>query len=720
MGEASVVMKLKDQYSATARSMASANQNFNKSLEETRQQMQAYEARIKAGARQQAELEVSIRAAKKELREAEKQFGATGEAADQEKVVDAQEKFNLLKLELQGVTKSSREAQKALEELESSSSRKKSGSGSGTSSAEAGLAERLGASGLSRALGEWTANIGSYAVESALGSAASGYVSSTLSGAATGAAIGSVIAPGIGTAIGAALGGVAGLVSGYIDELRKKDDYYRDAVDSIYEDVTGAQEEALSNGGSVAASRETTKMSFQTLLGGEAAADALLDELHEFANVTPYTYDTLTGSAKAALAYGYDAADVMTLLANAGNASAALGAGTEGLSTIVDVIGRANMGTLETDQLKRLINIGINPFQLLANASNDMAANGEAMIASGLYSEEECENIRAMMEHVAEEGEYTAAVIQEMVSEGLIPAQMAAAALSDQLGQVYDGALEVQSQTYEGLESTLQGLNDDLDAAMGEAYNDVRKAGMQEQIDYLNGEGGEQMRQAYALIGEYQAELVNKQDELERTAIESVMTGTLTGDWGEASEYYQARLEALMEDYDTAEAEGDGAQMGRIIAEAQALAQAEYTNTDGYQMQVDANLELLEGVQAAVAGAYYDAGYAFAQQQSKGYAAGLSLLTGGVGVEIPDDADFSTFNATGYAYGLDYVPYDGFPAILHEGERVLTAQQARQGAASVSVEKLADTIVVREDADIDRIAAAIVERVSGADLIYGG
>ena len=46
-----------------------------------------------------------------------------------------------------------------------------------------------------------------------------------------------------------------------------------------------------------------------------------------------------------------------------------------------------------------------------------------------------------------------------------------------------------------------------------------------------------------------------------------------------------------------------------------------------------------------------------------------------------------------YANGLDYVPYDGFPAILHEGERVLTRREAddyRDGSGS---SKPADIVI---------------------------
>lgn len=71
-------------------------------------------------------------------------------------------------------------------------------------------------------------------------------------------------------------------------------------------------------------------------------------------------------------------------------------------------------------------------------------------------------------------------------------------------------------------------------------------------------------------------------------------------------------------------------------------------------------------------------------------------------------------------HGLERVPYDNYPAMLHEGERVLTAAEARSQdrgwKSPVQIAKLADEIVVREDADIDRIASALVRKLQDAML----
>lgn len=91
----------------------------------------------------------------------------------------------------------------------------------------------------------------------------------------------------------------------------------------------------------------------------------------------------------------------------------------------------------------------------------------------------------------------------------------------------------------------------------------------------------------------------------------------------------------------------------------------------------------------------------------------------------------------GYYHGLERVPYDRYPALLHKDEAVLTRQQAEQwrkgksqtaSATPVVVErnssspvtqiiniaKLADYFVIREEADIDKIADRLADGIKAA------
>ena len=70
------------------------------------------------------------------------------------------------------------------------------------------------------------------------------------------------------------------------------------------------------------------------------------------------------------------------------------------------------------------------------------------------------------------------------------------------------------------------------------------------------------------------------------------------------------------------------------------------------------------------------------------------------------------------AAGLERVPYDGYAALLHEGERVLTAREARQadqgGGAQVTI--TGNTFEVRQESDIDAIAEALYRRLRLAQM----
>lgn len=68
-------------------------------------------------------------------------------------------------------------------------------------------------------------------------------------------------------------------------------------------------------------------------------------------------------------------------------------------------------------------------------------------------------------------------------------------------------------------------------------------------------------------------------------------------------------------------------------------------------------------------------------------------------------------------HGLSYVPYDGYTATLHQGERILTAKENREyshGGGAKSVVITGNTFVVREEADIRKIAGQLADLLAEA------
>ena len=63
------------------------------------------------------------------------------------------------------------------------------------------------------------------------------------------------------------------------------------------------------------------------------------------------------------------------------------------------------------------------------------------------------------------------------------------------------------------------------------------------------------------------------------------------------------------------------------------------------------------------------------------------------------------------AMGTGEIRRDNTPILAHEGEKVLTKQETRQGYGKYLVEKLADTIVIREESDVDVIMERMLRKL---------
>lgn len=137
------------------------------------------------------------------------------------------------------------------------------------------------------------------------------------------------------------------------------------------------------------------------------------------------------------------------------------------------------------------------------------------------------------------------------------------------------------------------------------------------------------------------------------------------------------------------------AEAGRMLMEAKVKGMNEYNASTGAQLALKSELALAAGIRddTRTNEAFYDAGYRKAQEFSIGLADGMAGAferAQELGDRLYSDLGPSGRGGTGQpydsgrasgknsAYGLERVPYDGYPAILHEDERVLTAQEARQ------------------------------------------
>lgn len=533
-------------------------------------------------------------------------------------------------------------------------------------SGSAGVLSALGRAGLLDMAGDTAGAWANFLVGSTLGSEAGTLFSGALSGAASGAAMGSLAGP-MGTAIGAALGGALGLASGGAQAMGARDDAFIDYYTGLYDTQKAERQETQSTGSGTAAQRELDAIAFEKLLG-EGTGDAYLNNLRGLAAETPFEYADLTGMSLA-LATGFsDAPDRMiALMRGIGDAGSAVGASAADMKWMATALAR--MQSTDLAQLGE-----INMFQ-------DRGVDVIGMLSSALGKDE---------------GD-----IRSMITGGDISGREAVDIIQEGLEKNYGGSMKLMAETFSGLTSTLSDTMTEVSNAYGEGYNATRSRGLEAEIGAYGGELGAVMQNLNRITGENDAFRENLAEQYTREALSAVLLGEETTLFGQEDREQLREMRTAFSRADARyQATGDreaALEMEELTTTAQAMAEAAYEASDQYKAVQDAERQSLDALRENTAALEAStAAYGLAQERTKGR--GYSGIEDSGDYTDPDSVNYSPI-AMGFsgldptertvhsnAFGLERVPYDNYPALLHAGERVLTAREARnqdQGWAGI-------------------------------------
>lgn len=657
MPDISIAVSVRNNFSREFQRMSSDAKAFDKDIEMLNREITALN-------KKKATVKTELDGAKKELRAARK--GLDGTAESIQRLENAHLNVDNITDELRDISQAARQAQKDLANADSQISKSRNGGGSLSGSAGGGqtMLDRLKGAGVFSKLGDLAGELAGTYITSAYGQNAGTMFGSVLSGAGSGAAIGSMIAgPGVGTAVGAGVGALVGAVSGANSIYQERDDAFKSYVQGQVESQLSKQEEMRESGSSIAAKRETDLRGLSSLLkGDQEAAAAYQQAMIEIGRTPPFSYDTAIDLSRGMLGLGLSADETEDRINGLANAAAALALSDSEVSSIVSTLEASQLsGKLETRAVKSLSKMGLNVYTALADAFD--------------ISESE--------------------VLDKLDD---LDVNKAVEAIYSSIKTAFPNTADSLSGSFEGLSGILDSYEEDMQAAMGEGYNDVRKQGIQKQIDWMQGESGDAIREANYAIGAWQAELENSKEQYIRDSVDAMI----------ASDEYQS-----------AKAEDDAIKMGELIMRAKVQGMNKYNASEGAQLALESELSLAAAIRedAASNSAYYNAGLRKGEEYLKGLASVVANYRSSVSgpyVDSHGNIVDTIEPAAGHAFGLNRVPYDNYPAMLHEGERVLTANQARQadagsGVGSINVNLYGMT--VREDADVTRIAREMVSEL---------
>lgn len=158
--------------------------------------------------------------------------------------------------------------------------------------------------------------------------------------------------------------------------------------------ITGiATKKLIADPVSLADEFQTYQIGFETMLKSKKKAMRFMDSAKKFASVTPFDTSAVVSNAQRMLAYGFSDKDIIPDLTKIGNASAALGAGEEGISRVSRALGQMKTnGRLNAEDMNQLTDVGINAWKYLADAEGKSIAKIREMSQKGEISGDKAVN----------------------------------------------------------------------------------------------------------------------------------------------------------------------------------------------------------------------------------------------------------------------------------------------------------------------------------------
>lgn len=235
--DVSIAFKASDNLTNSIQSMRRSVDGLSRDVSEYRRiQAQAFDKRT--------EIKFDITKAKAELKELEKALKQNAEGSEQA-FKEKQRALEDLQEEYKRLTRVAQEASKAENRLQDDINRTNNSNlsrmqGVVNDSSGNGLLKGIATSGIGNMLAASLQTSLNQTFTSMYGETAGSAVGNMVGGVVSGATIGSLAGP-IGAAVGAAVGGLTGAINTLTEQQQKKDDYFKDEAQSLYNQVQEEQ-----------------------------------------------------------------------------------------------------------------------------------------------------------------------------------------------------------------------------------------------------------------------------------------------------------------------------------------------------------------------------------------------------------------------------------------------------------------------------------------------